>query len=141
MRTTCRRKQCRTYGQNVLFYYSPNIWATSIEIVIEQILKPALNQAKLNKCFLQAFHPPLAQCSIVTTTRLPELTRSIAPPIPLTIFPTKQTQNKNKNRHKTIHTVQPVQTTNPTERAKQTMSNQTIKQHPKQNHPREQPST
>mgnify|MGYP006143102193 CR=1 FL=1 len=29
----------------------------------------------------------LAQCSIVTTTREPEETRSIAPPIPLTIFP------------------------------------------------------
>mmetsp|Transcript_13791 Transcript_13791/g.35551 ORF Transcript_13791/g.35551 Transcript_13791/m.35551 type:complete len:343 (-) Transcript_13791:465-1493(-) len=31
--------------------------------------------------------PPLAVCSIVTTTRLPLLTRSIAPPIPLTILP------------------------------------------------------
>ena len=30
--------------------------------------------------------PDLAQCSIVTMTRLPLPTRSIAPPIPLTIF-------------------------------------------------------
>ena len=31
--------------------------------------------------------PPLAVCSIVTTTRVPLDTRSIAPPMPLTILP------------------------------------------------------
>ena len=34
-----------------------------------------------------SFGPSLAECSITTTTRLTPATRSIAPPMPLTILP------------------------------------------------------
>src|SRR3984893_12509743 len=37
--------------------------------------------------FLRSFGPSLAECSITTTTRLTPATRSIAPPMPLTILP------------------------------------------------------